>query len=71
MKLYALSLGRYAVDARILDASASGRTSVPVWALLIRHEQGNLLFDLGCAAEDTALSARSDETLEGSSRLWA
>ena len=64
MKLYALSLGRYAVDARILDASASGRTSVPVWALLIRHEQGNLLFDLGCAAEDPALTAGPGETLE-------
>ena len=64
MKLYALSLGRYAVDSRILDASASGRTSVPVWALLIRHEQGNLLFDLGCAAEDPALTAGPGETLE-------
>ena len=64
MKLYALSLGRYAVDARILDASASGRTSVPVWALLIRHEQGNLLFDLGCAAEDPALTVGPGETLE-------
>ena len=50
MKLFVLNLGMVDVEASILDsrAVAGSRAKVPTWSLLIRHDKGNIVFDLGC-----------------------
>lgn len=50
MKLFILNLGMVDVEASILDSRAAKgtRSKVPTWGLLIRHDAGNILFDLGC-----------------------
>lgn len=67
MKLYVLPLGLFDVEETVLDSGAEPgkRVCVPVWSLLICHEKGNVIFDLGCAADDPSLRAASDETMEG------
>lgn len=66
MELYVLELGLYDVEERVLDSAVvpGKHVRVPVWALLIRHEQGNVLFDLGCMEGDPALTATSEETIQ-------
>jgi N-acyl homoserine lactone hydrolase len=59
MKMHILSGGRLRVSKRMFDAAAvRGETfEVPVLCVLIRHRQGNVLFDTGChpdAAKDAA-----------------
>lgn len=59
MKMHILSGGRLRVSKRMFDANAvKGETfELPVLCILIRHRQGNVLFDTGChpdAAKDAA-----------------
>lgn len=50
MKMHALSAGRLRMRKAtyVVDADKSESIELPVSAFLIRHRQGNLLFDTGC-----------------------
>lgn len=65
MKLYILKLGWLQVPASVLDGSAPEESTAlaPISALLIRHEAGNLLFDLGSREGDEGYTHAPDETM--------
>ncbi len=50
MKMHALSGGRLRMSRRIFypDAPREAKVDIPVSCFLLRHEQGNVLFDTGC-----------------------
>lgn len=61
MKMHALTGGRLEMKKRIFypDAEADVRVELPVSCFLLRHPQGNVLFDTGChPAVETDAEAR-------------
>ena len=50
MKMHALSAGRLRMNRRIFypDAAREEKVDLPVSCFLLRHKQGNVLFDTGC-----------------------
>ena len=61
MKMHALSGGRLEMKKRVFypDADGDVKTELPVSCFLLRHAQGNVLFDTGChPAVETDAEAR-------------
>ncbi len=50
MKMHILNGGRLRMRKAVFypDAPADERIDLPVWSFLLRHRQGNVLFDTGC-----------------------
>lgn len=70
MKMHLLSGGRLSMRRRVYhpDAPRDERIDLPVICALIRHRQGNVLFDTGCHPETATNAASRWHGLE--TRMW-